>query len=428
MMEFIRMSLSASALILAATVLRALTLHRLPKRTFLALWAAALCRLLVPVSIPSRLSIYMLVGRLGTGGPEQEAAGAAALQTGTGAVSAALTQADPARLSPLLAVWLAGVSGCALFFLVTHLRCRREYKTALPVVGGFAGDWQREHPIRRKVAIRQSDRIAAPLTYGILRPVVLFPKRTDWADETRLRYVLTHEFTHIRRFDTLAKLLLAAALCIHWFNPLVWLMYVLANRDIELSCDEAVVRMFGETSKSAYAAMLIGMEESKNGLTPLCSNFSKNAIEERIVSIMKLKKASLKGISLAVVLVLGTVTVFATSAYAKEAAPDPQKTASSMAADLKIDRKAISYDEFKSWLEIKTASIQEKVRSGEWSQETADRELEGYEQILNRIKDGAEVSITADSSGKETITIVPASSFNVSESVRNGAHYVTISD
>ncbi len=90
--------------------------------------------------------------------------------------------------------------------------------------------------------IRQSDRIAALLTYGVLRPVVLIPKQTDWTDETRLKVILTHEFVHIRRFDTLTKLLLAAALCIHWFNPFVWVMYVLANRDIELSCDETVVR------------------------------------------------------------------------------------------------------------------------------------------------------------------------------------------
>ena len=67
-------------------------------------------------------------------------------------------------------------------------------------------------------------------------------------------------------------------------------MYVLANRDIELSCDETVVQIFGETMKSAYAMMLIGMEEKKNKITPLCNSFSKNAIEERIVSIMKMKK------------------------------------------------------------------------------------------------------------------------------------------
>ncbi len=98
---------------------------------------------------------------------------------------------------------------------------------------------------------------------------MLLPKTTDWTDEARLRYILTHEFVHIRRFDVLTKLLLVSALCIHWFNPFVWAMYVLFNRDIELSCDETVVRTFGDTIKSAYALTLIGLEEKKSRLTPL---------------------------------------------------------------------------------------------------------------------------------------------------------------
>lgn len=140
--------------------------------------------------------------------------------------------------------------------------------------------------------IQQSDRIKAPLTYGVFRPVVLLPKTTDWTNETKLQYILTHEFTHIRRFDALTKLVLAVALCVHGFNPFIWVMYVLANRDIELACDETVVRIFEETMKSAYASMLVCMEETKSGLTPLVNNFKKNAIEERIVSIMKIKKYS----------------------------------------------------------------------------------------------------------------------------------------
>jgi hypothetical protein len=143
--------------------------------------------------------------------------------------------------------------------------------------------------------------------------VVLLPKSADRTDIARLRYVLAHEFTHIRRFDVLKKWMLAAALCVHWFNPLVWVMYILANRDVELSCDENVVRTSGEKTKSAYALTLIGLEEQRSGLSPLVSNFAKSAIEERIVSIMKIRKTSLVGILLAVVLVAGTTTAFATS-------------------------------------------------------------------------------------------------------------------
>jgi hypothetical protein len=175
------------------------------------------------------------------------------------------------------------------------------------------------------------------MTYGIFKPVILFPKITDCQDETELRIVLTHELTHIKRFDVLTKWLLAAAVCVHWFNPLAWVMYVLANRDIEMSCDEKVVWTFGEqtclkTMKSAYALTLIGLEETKSGFSPLCTNFAKNAIEERINSIMKIKKATLTGLIMALVLVAGlTLTAFAAPATAQDKPEIPSALADKVA-------------------------------------------------------------------------------------------------
>lgn len=99
-------------------------------------------------------------------------------------------------------------------------------------------------------------------------------------------------------------------------------MYILSNRDIELSCDETVVRSFGDTTKSAYARTLISMEEKKNALTPLCNNFSKNAIEERITAIVRMKKTSVVAALVALVLIIAITTAFATSA----AAPDKKLT------------------------------------------------------------------------------------------------------
>ena len=118
-------------------------------------------------------------------------------------------------------VWAAGLVLCAAFFAVAYWRCGREFRTSLPVEREFARQWLAAHPLRRKIAIRQSDRISSPLSFGILRPVILLPKKTDWTDEEALRYVLEHEFVHIRRFDCVGKLLLIAAACVHWFNPLV---------------------------------------------------------------------------------------------------------------------------------------------------------------------------------------------------------------
>ena len=158
-----------------------------------------------------------------------------------------------------------GAAVCAVVFAAAYGRCCREFRASFPVESEVTRRWLQSHPLRRTVAIRQSGRISSPLTFGVLRPVILVPKKTDWTDETALRYVLEHEFVHIQRFDVLSKLLLIAAVCVHRFNPLVWVMYVLANRDLELSCDETVLRRFGGDIRAAYARVLIRMEAARGG-------------------------------------------------------------------------------------------------------------------------------------------------------------------
>ena len=208
---------------------------------------------------------------------------------------------------------------CVVFFVVSYVRCYREFQTSLPVKNAFTVRWLRCHRLKRRIQIRQSDRISAPLTYGILKPVILMPKKTDWENSQQLKYVLLHEYTHICRFDMVTKLIAALALCIHWFNPFVWAMYILFNRDIELSCDESVVRHFGENTKSFYARTLITMEEKKSGLTPLYNSFSRNAIEERIGAIMKIKKITIWILVASVLIIMAIVIPFATSAKDSEA-------------------------------------------------------------------------------------------------------------
>jgi len=305
------MSISAAILIPVIAVIRALAIHHLPKITFVALWGLVLFRLLIPLSVPLPINIPIADSGAAFFAAEDTQVIIPNIHVGTSAsrinMDATYATAVPTlsnsapRVSPIAIIWLAGMTICALFFLVTHLRCRREYKTALPLKNETINDWLRAQQFRRPVQVRYSDRINAPMTFGILKPVILFPKTTDWQDEERLRVVLTHEITHIRRFDIVWKWLLTAALCVHWFNPLVWVMYIFVNRDIELSCDEKVVRTFGEKMKSSYALALIGLEE--NRFSPLCNNFAKNAIEERITTIMKLKKASIIGIIAAVALI-----------------------------------------------------------------------------------------------------------------------------
>lgn len=320
-MNIFQMSLSASVLILAVLIIRAFTLHKLPKKTFLLLWGVVLCRLLIPFAVSSRFSVYTGIAMIKHMIAYKPASLFSAGLTSTHDIvqmprigEAIGVSASAAAISPLEMVWLVGICASALFFIVVYIKVHNKFKISLPVENSFVVTWLQEHPLRRPVRIRQSDCIVAPLTYGINRPVVLMPKTTDWTDETTLRYILTHEYAHIRHFDTLFKLILTAAVCVHWFNPLVWLMFILANRDIELSCDETVVRTCGEATKLAYALTLIGFEEKKACLSPLVSNFSKYAIEERIVSIMKTKRLSLVGVFMVLTLVIGTTTVFATNA------------------------------------------------------------------------------------------------------------------
>ncbi len=318
-MSLLQMSFSGAVFITAVVMIRAAAINKLPKKTFLVLWELVMVRLLIPFSIPSVFSVYTLVthGLSSAALPEVTTDYNMPVVEGVFAATGGMEQPPADILSSVslwFIVWCAGMIPAALFFVISYLRCLMEFRTALPVRSHYVEKWLEQHPLKRPVLVRQSDRISTPLTYGILRPVILMPKKTDWKNEKQLQYILTHEYVHIYRYDTVTKLLAACALCVHWFNPFVWVMYRLFNRDIELACDESVIRQFGEKSKSAYSLMLINMEAAKSGLLPFCNNFSKNAVEERITAIMKMKKTSLFAICIATMLIVGVTTTFATSA------------------------------------------------------------------------------------------------------------------
>lgn len=356
-MVFVQMTVSGAVLILLIVLLRGIALKRLPKSIFPVLWGIALSRLLLPVVIPSAYSIYSLPvwkqaaaglqssyeamqnpvdeeNRERTGGPENTEE-----QKRTGKTENIDERKDtdirrrgqtepenirteqnsreqperfgmePWRMETLLPVWCAGMSACLLFFVTTYLRALFLFRTSLPVRKAGVERWLLEHKKRRRISVRESDRVMTPLTYGIFRPVILLPKQTDWQNEEGLAYILLHEYVHICRMDTVTKLLAVSALCVHWFNPFVWVMYVLLNRDLELSCDEKVVRLSGGTQKAAYARVLIDMAARQSGLMPLGSHFGQNVVEERIDAIMKWKKNSFckKIVSGAVFVVLAVV-------------------------------------------------------------------------------------------------------------------------
>lgn len=433
-MSLLQMSFLGTVIILLIVVLRAVLINRLPKKTFLILWWIALIRLLVPFSIKSVTSIYSLLQSIYSDiNPVRTA------QTTTflpihgnmpeiaNGLSEAMVQRTES-ISILSVIWLAGLLLCFGFFAVSYIKCYREFRFSLPVENDILEAWKEKHPLKRSLSIRQIETIAAPLSYGVIRPVILMPKNTEWKNIYQLRYVLEHEYVHIRRLDMLTKLIMIAAVCIHWFNPLVWVMYILFNRDLELSCDETVVRRFGMDIKSVYATALISMEEKKSGLTPLCNSFSKNAIEERIRAIMKIKKTSKFAVMISTVLVIGVTGGFATSASSLEkntetAQENGETTVALNEVNIREDEPLSSSDvewwtaeEYAKWLdeekEVLQSMIGEKAYTGGdgwfvWTQEKVDETIALYEDNLQKIKDGMKLSKSSDDAVGITMAYSP---------------------
>lgn len=346
-MSLLQMSFVGAVMILAIIVIRTLTINLLPKKTFGVLWGIAVVRLLLPLSLPSVLSVYSLLSEYTSVIDAVKGSQAVlALQTETpGQITTIHNNLSSTinTVSMWTVIWAIGLLISAMVFAIAYWKCQQEFQTSLPVNNDFITKWLNTHQQKRTISIRQSSRFSAPLTYGILRPVILVPTSTEWENTASLQYVLAHEYVHIRCFDSIKKFALIIVLCVHWFNPLVWAMYILANRDIELSCDEAVVRLFGENKKATYARVLISMEETRNGLTPLCNNFSKNAIEERITAIMKTKKITIFSLVLASLIVVGVGTAFTTSAQANNNNPtsDGQEYKTTNASESASDYNAI---------------------------------------------------------------------------------------
>lgn len=447
MMNVLEMAKTTAPLIVAIILARACLLNRLPKQTFTALWGIALARLLLPITIPSALSLHTLVrwidGLLLSGGVTSTPGTAATLPQAAPIGIPQVPVPTPApKISGQWAAWIWLAIGCAIlaYFVMTYVRSRKRFAQSLPAEDAAVLAWLAQNKLRRPVQIRVLQGLPGPLTYGILRPVILLPKTAVHMPADKLSYVLHHEMTHIRRLDTLKKALLAVMVSVYWFNPLAWAMYILANRDLELACDECVVRRQGETLKAAYAMTLIGMEEDRNPGAPVLANFSKNATEERIHAIMKIKKTSRWTTLLAVILILGMTLVFATSASATDL--DKQMlTASQTDTDSNITLQRdddatvfatsmqwYTYEEYKAWMEQEKAALQALVGTGSkgwtpttglftWTQEKVDEAIAYYEETLRQIGEGMQVSRPSED-GSVTFTMQTQSADPVSMDVQ----------
>ena len=287
------MSVTASVAILFVLLAR-LLLKRAPKIFSYALWAVVLFRLLCPVSITTGFSLlglfdapvtettthttaveYIPQDVVHTPAPEVKLPVPGVNQS----VNEALplgdeqTAADPLEAPVALAtlVWLAGIGVLAAYSVVSLLRLRRKLIGALPL----------------RDNIYLADYIDSPFVMGIFRPKIYLPSSLT---EQEQGYIILHEQHHIRRGDHIIKALAFFALCIHWFNPMVWVAFVLSSKDMEMSCDEAVVRKLGEGIRADYSASLLSLATGRRIIagTPLA--FGEGDTKSRIKNLLSWKK------------------------------------------------------------------------------------------------------------------------------------------
>ncbi len=166
------------------------------------------------------------------------------------------------------------------------------------------------------VLVFSNDEIASPLVCGLISPRIYLPTRMDFGNAVLLRHVLAHEAMHIRRRDNWVKTVMLAALVLNWYNPLVWLMAKCLASDLEAACDGAVLSRFGEEERKGYAYSLLTMAVGAGRTALLYSAFSKTEVERRVKGVLAFKKASIFALLFSVLLLSGSMAVFATGGQA----------------------------------------------------------------------------------------------------------------
>jgi len=293
---FLNMSLTAGYVALAVIIICFL-LHKLKLPTIFAyvLWLAVGFRLAVPVSFSSKFSLLGLLNPAAAGLGTMEYIPsdlgymhAPAINSGIGslnsAVNSLLPPANPeGSINPMqfvmdfaALIWLAGIVILLVYSLISYGRILFRVRDATLV---------RDH-------IFESDRIAIPFVCGLFRPRIFVPLGME---KNRLNYILAHEQTHIRRLDFVVKPLAFLLLIVHWYNPLMWVSFQLMSKDMEMSCDERVLKQMDGVTKSGYASALLDLSLQNSGL-PMGSTlaFGESHIKSRIKNILAYKKPNIR--------------------------------------------------------------------------------------------------------------------------------------
>ena len=305
-LKIINMSISASWLILAVLILR-LVLKKAPKWVNVLLWGIVAVRLICPLSFESALS---LIPSSETIPLDIEMAAKPTIDSGVPAINSVvnpvlssfappqhvLTSANPLQIwIPILnIIWLIGVGALLLYTAVSYWRLCRKVDTA----------------VRYKGNIFQSENVSSPFVLGIIKPRIYLPFNMNGQD---LEHVVAHEQAHIRRKDHWWKPLGFLLLTIHWFNPLMWLAYVLLCRDIELACDEKVIKELGNEQRADYTQALVACSVNRRMIAACPLTFGEVGVKERVKSVMNYKKPAFWVIIIAVIICVGVAACFLTN-------------------------------------------------------------------------------------------------------------------
>ncbi|WP_418468757.1 M56 family metallopeptidase, partial [Faecousia sp.] len=298
--KIVNMSISASWVVIAVLTLR-FCLKKAPKWVNVLLWGIVAVRMVFPFSIESVLS---LIPSAETISPTIMMEQSPSVQTGVPAlnhvinpvISGSFTPAPGASANPLqiwipvlAGIWLFGIAALFLYSAVSYWRLRRKVCEAVILRGN----------------IYQSEKVCSPFVLGIIRPKIYLPYHMD---SREMDHVIAHEQTHIRRKDHWWKPLGFLLLTTHWFNPLMWLSYILLCRDIELACDEKVIRKMSNEQRADYTQALVACSVDRRLITACPLAFGEIGVKERVKSVMNYKKPAF-WIVLASVIVCAVIAV-----------------------------------------------------------------------------------------------------------------------
>ena len=312
-LEIVNRSIAASWIVIAVLVLR-FCLKKAPKWVNVLLWGIVAVRLIFPFSIESALS---LIPSAETVSPSIMMETAPSVQTGVPALDQVINPVIDHSLSPapgasanplqiwisiMAAVWLAGAAALLLYSAISYWRLRRRVREAVIL----------------RDNIYQSENVCSPFVLGIIRPKIYLPYHMD---KREMDHVIAHEQTHIRRRDHWWKPLGFLLLTVHWFNPLLWLGYILLCRDIELACDEKVIREMGSEQRADYTQALVSCSVSRRSIAACPLAFGEVGIKERVKSVMNYKKPAFWIVLASVVVCAVAAVCFLTDPKTERSSP-----------------------------------------------------------------------------------------------------------